>query len=452
MPPKRKAMASAKNASSEGIAKKKSKVAGSSKVSDDQTEETAASSSKQPKRAAKTEAQKKDSGEWTAHGSPAKAGGVAPLLFRLDKNRSQSGCKEIYGFDIDDTIITPKSGAKFATSATDWKFVFTVIPDTLKALHDKGVKVVFFTNQAGIEKGNSDATVLMRKFDDVIATIGIPIDVYVSTGHSHFRKPSTAMWDVMADDHNNGVKPDLTKCVFVGDAAGRPKDWTPGAKKDFSCSDRQLAANVGCQFKTPEEFFLKETSFQKFSWGSFNPKTASSLFKAPYEKSYHKSPAGCELVVLCGPPASGKSTFFRRFFEPHGYVHVNRDTLSTEAKCMKVAEESLSEGHPVVIDNTNPAPQTRVQFISMAKKYGAAIRCIILDTPLEVAKHLNFVRQNDTAGKIRRIPDVGYNVYKSKFQEPSTSEGFQEVIRVPFYPVFDKLTAKESLFNQWTEG
>ena len=35
-------------------------------------------------------------------------------------------------------------------------------------------------------------------------------------------------------------------------------DWKAGAKKDFSCSDRKFAHNIGLPFHTPEEFFLGE--------------------------------------------------------------------------------------------------------------------------------------------------------------------------------------------------
>ena len=36
-------------------------------------------------------------------------------------------------------------------------------------------------------------------------------------------------------------------------------------------------------------------------------------------------------------PASGKSTFSKKHFGANGYVIVNRDTLGTPAKCMKVS-------------------------------------------------------------------------------------------------------------------
>lgn len=41
---------------------------------------------------------------------------------------------------------------------------------------------------------------------------------------------------------------------------------------------------------------------------------------------------------MVGCPASGKSTFRKKYFEPHGYIAVNRDTLGTAEKCLKVRD------------------------------------------------------------------------------------------------------------------
>lgn len=73
---------------------------------------------------------------------------------------------------------------------------------------------------------------------------------------------------------------------------------------------------------------------------------------------------------MVGPPASGKSSFYRYHLEPHDYVWVNRDTLKTPAKCREAAKRAISEGKNVAIDNTNPSVSARASFISLTKNKG----------------------------------------------------------------------------------
>jgi bifunctional polynucleotide phosphatase/kinase len=53
------------------------------------------------------------------------------------------------------------------------------------------------------------------------------------------------MWFFIDENGNNGVKVDDSKSFYVGDAAGRAKNWAPNKPKDFSCSDRMFAHNAG---------------------------------------------------------------------------------------------------------------------------------------------------------------------------------------------------------------
>lgn len=55
---------------------------------------------------------------------------------------------------------------------------------------------------------------------------------------------------------NEGQVIDTVATFYCGDAAGRPENWAPKKKKDFSCSDRLFARNLGISFCTPEEHFL----------------------------------------------------------------------------------------------------------------------------------------------------------------------------------------------------
>jgi len=51
---------------------------------------------------------------------------------------------------------------------------------------------------------------------------------------------------------------DCSNSMFIGDAAARSENKTLKIKKDFSDSDLKFAYNLGCQFYSPEQFFLKD--------------------------------------------------------------------------------------------------------------------------------------------------------------------------------------------------
>jgi bifunctional polynucleotide phosphatase/kinase len=55
----------------------------------------------------------------------------------------------------------------------------------------------------------------------------MPIFVYCATRQDWYRKPRTGMWNRMERDFQLATR---GACYFVGDAAGRPSDW--------SCADR----------------------------------------------------------------------------------------------------------------------------------------------------------------------------------------------------------------------
>jgi len=65
--------------------------------------------------------------------------------------------------------------------------------------------------------------------------------VIASTGYDKYRKPDTGAFEWLRRRGNGGIAVDpANDFVFVGDAAGRVKNWAPGKKKDFSCNDRSV--------------------------------------------------------------------------------------------------------------------------------------------------------------------------------------------------------------------
>jgi len=352
------------------------------------------------------------------------------------------------GFDMDSTLVVPKSGAKFPNGPADWKWWDPKVVPTLQHYWSNGYKLVIFTNQAGIEKGKQKPGDITTKILALCKDAGVPFQAFAACATNHWRKPHRAMWDLMIEKHNQGVVPDLSQCIFVGDAAGRPKNWQPGAIRDFGCGDRKFAANIKVLFQTPEEFFLGLKTPPPFSWDSLDPaKYLKSVSGNGFTGSSITKPTQ-EMIVFCARPASGKSTFVKTHLT--AYTWVNRDTLGTPAKCAKVAQEALAAGKSVVIDNTCPDVATRSEYVNLAKKAGVPCRCFLFDLPKEVSEHLNFFREALTKGEVRRVPDVGFNMFTSKFKAPSTSEGFSEICTVRFVPQF-KNEKERDLFLEWTE-
>lgn len=105
-----------------------------------------------------------------------------------------------------------------------------------------------------------------------------------------------------------------------------------------------LAQNIGIKFLTPEEFFLGERArpFKR----DFEPaKLIGEEGKAGRSMNHFSlvhqliTPAAVvptfsklnkqDLVIFCGSPGAGKSTFYWKHLKPLGYERVNQDLLKT---------------------------------------------------------------------------------------------------------------------------
>lgn len=93
---------------------------------------------------------------------------------------------------------------------------------------------------------------------------------------------------------------------------------------------------------------------------------------------------------MVGCPGSGKSYFVKNYLDHYGYV--NRDTLGSWKKCITIMEKHLDEKSSVVIDNTNPDCVSRQRYIEIAKKYNVPVRCFVMTTSIDHAKHNNKVK------------------------------------------------------------
>lgn len=95
------------------------------------------------------------------------------------------------------------------------------------------------------------------------------------------------------------------------------------------------------------------------------------------------------LLVLVGPPASGKTYFAKEFVKDKSiWIRINRDDIRlmcgdywvpSREKLISIyeklmIEEALTNGYNVVIDATNLNPKTKAKWEEIASKFNANIQ------------------------------------------------------------------------------
>eukprot|EP00386_Alphamonas_edax_P007208 GDKI01023932.1.p1 GENE.GDKI01023932.1~~GDKI01023932.1.p1 ORF type:complete len:409 (+),score=99.98 GDKI01023932.1:19-1245(+) len=343
------------------------------------------------------------------------------------KDFGAKGSEKIAAFDMDGTLIETKSGDKFPKDKNDWRlFHPTKVQEKLKEYSEKGYKIVILTNQKGISTGKSTAKEITGKIDDIQKAIGIPMQAFIVTQDDYFRKPCIGAWELI-ETHNSSTKIDINSSVFVGDAAGRPA--VGKKKKDFSAGDYKFALNLGLQFYTPEEFFLGSKTENYPKTFDFDPRTLGKETETASPKVCVSESKAQELVLMVGPPGSGKSTTSKRVFG--SYVHVNQDTLKSKDKCIKACKDAVAAGKSVVIDNQNKEKATRALYIKIAQEKKIPVRVVYIDVPKDLCFHMNAYRMlNPRVPEHRKqkVPAMIIHSFYKNVEVPNTSEGVSEVI------------------------
>lgn len=208
------------------------------------------------------------------------------------------------------------------------------------------------------------------------------------------------MFNILTQDK----KVDFKKSFYVGDALGRQGDW--------SNVDRKFAENIGIKkILSPDELF----SVAKTAKTANADKATSKKANIP---EYKKQ----EIIVMVGYPGSGKSTIANSF-DSERYKIISGDEYVTSKKMIKASEEHLKNGSSIIYDSTNPTIIKRSEYIEVAKKYNIPVRCIDIKTDI-----IESMFRNNKRDKV--IPKITYYVFRKKYQEPTVSEGFSEVITI----------------------
>ncbi|KAI0075790.1 PNK3P-domain-containing protein [Panus rudis PR-1116 ss-1] len=365
---------------------------------------------------------------------------------------------KIAAFDLDGCLI--ESSFRSNSQPQSFKWWRPVVPQKLKELYQNGYSVVIFTNQA--LRGTNAIKNWKTKVPLIAASIpDLPFRIFAATAKDGYRKPMPGMWyELEKIAAAEGLQVDLTNSFFVGDAAGR--------KGDHASTDRKFALNIGIPFFTPEEYFLKLPA-APYQLPGFHVDTLPKdlpLYTptdAPLVPTRpHDSP---EIVIFVGYPSMGKTSFFRKWFQPLGYIHVNQDTLRSRDRCIKAVKDAIQAGKSCVVDNTNRNKATRAHYIDLAKQMKVPIRCLVFEGSIELAWHNNLYRAFNTlvdtsqlcatteyrSPKPKRdmLPYSALTDFRSKYEEPELAEGFSDIRQINW--VFEGSEEERRRWRMWLQ-
>ncbi|GJJ15534.1 hypothetical protein Clacol_009812 [Clathrus columnatus] len=332
---------------------------------------------------------------------------------------------KVAAFDLDGVLIKPKSGGTYPKGRNDWMWWRPLVKDKLSELYEKGYTIAIFSNQGTtsqktIDEWKNKIPLIAKELPNT------PFRIFAAQGYDWYRKPMPGMW-LEFEKINN---------VAIGDAAGRPGD--------HSDTDRKLALNIGLSFFTPEEFFLdkpptpyKLMGFDIKGWPTDQPlfvPTSTSLIPTG-------NPSLVEAVLFVGYPASGKTTFYRRYFEPKGYKHINQDILKTRSKCVKAVEECLKMGEPTYSQRLEPYITTTTSTIESVASESVNATTLGTTTSKSVVQKGVTTTTTKTIKPAEPLPPLAFISYRANFEEPTLDEGFTEVKRINF--IYEDLDTSE---------
>ena len=339
---------------------------------------------------------------------------------------------KIAAFDLDHTLIKPKSGKKFPVNKDDWIWMYANVPEKLSEYYNNGYTIVVFTNQKKIKSLHD----FRQKLHSIQDEINPPINFFISTETDHYRKPKTGMWDYFSKQILVDI--DYENSFYCGDAAGR--------QKDFSDSDRLFAHNIKIKFELPEnifmhhKFILPPIKLHPLINYKSNHKDDISIINTIQKYTKNKI-----AIINIGIQASGKSFFSNNIISAVPTLKkISSDTIKNKNKFMKEFHNLVKNSNNIIIDNTNPDISTRKLYVDILKENDYKIIFVWFNLPLEVSLYLNEYR---TQIGFQHIPRVAYNVYKSKFNIPTKDEGIDEIIEIKnVYGLYDNSFMFQYLF------
>jgi aryl-alcohol dehydrogenase-like predicted oxidoreductase/predicted kinase len=153
------------------------------------------------------------------------------------------------------------------------------------------------------------------------------------------------------------------------------------------------------------------------------------------------SSVAAEVAIVMGMPAAGKSTLAADYVA-RGYLRLNRDDRGGSLLDLaRALDRELAGGAArVVLDNTYATRATRAPVVEIARRHGAAVRCVVVATPIEEAQAYAVTRMLDRHGRLlepdelardpREVAPSAQFRWRRAYEPPGDDEGFDAIEEV----------------------
>uniref|UniRef100_A0A453IAV5 Macro domain-containing protein n=1 Tax=Aegilops tauschii subsp. strangulata TaxID=200361 RepID=A0A453IAV5_AEGTS len=141
------------------------------------------------------------------------------------------------------------------------------------------------------------------------------------------------------------------------------------------------------------------------------------------------------VVILVGPPGSGKSTFAEAVMAAAAgrpWARVCQDTIGkgkagTKIQCLKAAADALKEGKSVFIDRCNLEREQRSDFVKLGCTVQADVHAVFLDLPAKVCISRSVSRTSHEGNVQGGMAAMVVNRMLKNKQAPLLTEGFSRI-------------------------
>jgi len=125
------------------------------------------------------------------------------------------------------------------------------------------------------------------------------------------------------------------------------------------------------------------------------------------------------LIVMVGPPGSGKSTFSKQYVA-EGFTYINQDSQGRQH--LEFFEAAILAGENVIVDRLGFTKQQRSRYLDLAKKHSYETEIVVLHQPREVCLQRCLARVGHETIKEEKAAHSAINMFFSKYERVTDDE------------------------------